>query len=133
MSALPRTAPRRAPRPPVRPNLRVVPLPTSAGRYIVLALLLVALGVFGVVSLHALATERAFASRNLASEVAELDLRAQELRAEVARLEAPQHVAQVATEQLGMVPATAPGYLVAQEGGVLAGQPLAFSTEGDQG
>lgn len=132
MSALPRPSrpPRRA---PAKPDLRLVPTFSSPGRYLVAALLLAALGVFGVVSLHALATEQAFTVRALSRDVSELDLRAEELRADVARLESPQHVAQVATEQLGMVPATAPGYLVAEEGIVASDQPLAFSGEDDEG
>ncbi len=118
-------------KPSRRPDLRLVTPAPSPRRYLVIGLLLVALGVFGVVTLHALATESAFRARALNEDVSEMSLRAEELRAEVAALESPQHIRQVATEQLGMVPATAPGYLVAGAG--VPGGPIALSEEDDKG
>jgi cell division protein FtsL len=96
-----------------RPQLRLVPPVSFTRRWLVLALLLAALGVFGMVSLYAAATQSAFRARELQQEVDDLSLRAEELRAEVATIESPANVRRVATEQLGMVPATDPAYLVA--------------------
>jgi len=105
-------------------DLRLVGPVQHARRYLVVALLLAALGVFGVVALHALASESAFRASELAAEVDELTLRSEELTAEVAQLESPERVRQMA-QQLGMVPATDPAYLVADGGGTGPGGPLA--------
>lgn len=95
-----------------RPHLWVVPPIRHPRRYLALLFVVAALGVFGVVSLNALAAESAFESRALEHEVAELTVRYDELTAEVATLEAPQRVQQVATRDLGMVPAQQPGFIV---------------------
>lgn len=116
--------------PTKRPDLHVVTSVSSPRRYLLLAVLLAAVGVFGVVGLHAKATESAFSSRALSEEVEEYTLRAEELRAEVAALESPEHVRRIATEQLGMVPATQPGYLVADSGAAPAA-PAAPVAVGD--
>lgn len=109
-----RTVPRRAPAPGAgRPHLRVVGEPRRAGRFLLAAVLAGGIGLFGVVGLHALAAEQSFQVRSLESEVRELSLRYDELTAEIARLESPERVRQVATLQLGMVPAREPGFLVA--------------------
>lgn len=124
------SVPLRVAEPPARrPDLRLVTSAPSPRRYLAIALLLAALGVFAVVSLHALATESAFRARALGREVEEYGLRAEELRAEVATLESPARIRQVATEQLGMVPATQPGYLVADSG--TPGAPVALNAEED--
>lgn len=131
MSAIPLRSAGTSAGPTRRPELRLVTSAPSPRRYLIIGLVLVALGVFGVVTLHALATESAFRARALSEEVDEYRLRAEELRAEVAALESPQHVRDVATTQLGMVPATAPGYLVAE--GESQGGAVALDEGDDQG
>jgi cell division protein FtsB len=115
MSALPSKPPARAPRrPPGRPRLRVVAEPRHHGRWLFLLAAIGAAGVFGVVSLNALAAESAFAARTLEREVDALALQYEELTAEVAALEAPDRVRRVAQGDLGMVEPDLPGFLVAQ-------------------
>lgn len=111
--SVPRRAPQPVSRPARRPHLRVVGEPRHGLRYVVAAVLAGGLGVFGVVGLHALAAEQSFAVRNLEREVADLSRSYDELTAEIAALESPQRVRQVALGQLGMVPAQQPGFLVA--------------------
>jgi cell division protein FtsB len=113
-AAVVRTVPRRAGAPAAgRPHLRVVGEPRRGSRYLLAAVLAGGVGLFGVVGLHARAAEQSFQVRNLESEVRELSLRYDELTAEIAGLESPERVRQVATLQLGMVPAREPGFLVA--------------------
>jgi cell division protein FtsL len=116
MSAVATTLPRRRTAAPsaARPDLRVVPRRRRSGRYFAAMLLVGAVGVFGIVSLSALAAEAAFAARALEQEIDELSFRYDELTAEVASLESPARVREVATEQLGMVPAQQPAYLIAE-------------------
>jgi cell division protein FtsL len=121
MTALPtavraRTERRAAPSttPSERPRLRVVPRRRRTGRFVVLFAAVAAAGVFGVVSLSALAAEAAFAARALESEIDELALRYDELTAEVAALESPERVRTVATEELGMVRAQDPAFLLVE-------------------
>jgi hypothetical protein len=120
MSALPSSPSRRAgaaaPRrsgPAGSPRLRVVPPPRHTARYTVLLLFVAVAGVFGVVRLNARAAEAALEARELEGDVRELTLRYEELTAEVAALEAPDRVRNVAGGELGMVPAEQPGFLVA--------------------
>ncbi|HWH32792.1 MAG TPA: hypothetical protein VNU01_09000, partial [Egibacteraceae bacterium] len=103
----------RGAQPARRPHLRVVGQPRHGMRYFVLAVTIGALGVFGIVGLHALAAEQSFAVRGLEREVRDLSLAYDELTAEIAALESPERVRQVALGQLGMVPASRPGFLVA--------------------
>ena len=103
-----------------RPQLRVVGEPRHGMRYVVFAVLIGGLGVFGVVGLHALAAEQSFEVRNLEREVRDLSLAYDELTAEIAALESPERVRQVAMGQLGMVPAQQPGFLVAEDDGAAA-------------
>jgi hypothetical protein len=135
MSALPAALTRRAPRPAParRPDLRVVPRLRHTGRYLALIVVLGAAGVFGIVSLSALAAESAFAARALEGEIDDLSFRYDELTAEVAALESPGRVRDVAIGELGMVPATQPAYLVIDrppaaapaDGGELAAEHMA--------
>lgn len=112
-----RPVPRRSPAPARRPHLRVVGEPRHGLRYVVLAVVIGGLGVFGIVGLHALAAEQSFEARALEREVRDLSLAYDELTAEIAGLESPERVRQVAMGQLGMVPARQPGFLVADEHG----------------
>lgn len=116
-SARPRATTARAttPRGPApRPDLRVVAPLSHARRYVALLSIFAALGVFGVVSLNALAAESAFEARTLDSEVRGLLVRYDELTAEVASLEAPSRVGRIAIDELGMVPVEDPGVLALQ-------------------
>ncbi|MFO8075488.1 MAG: septum formation initiator family protein [Actinomycetota bacterium] len=130
MAALPSPATHRAPTPrphegapapAERPDLRVVDRPRHHRRYLALLTLTVALGVLGVVSLHALAAEAAFDARTLEAEAEALAQRSTELTAEVAALESPERIREIAIEELGMVPARQPGYLVLDEPAAPAG------------
>jgi cell division protein FtsL len=112
--------------PAAHPSLRLVQPPRRARRYLVIGLLLAAIGVFGVVSLHALATEAAFQARDLERDVDQLALDYDDLVAEVAVLESPQHIKRVAIDELGMVPATEPAYLVAPTDAPPTPEPLAM-------
>ncbi len=94
----------------VAPDLRVVERPRHPGRYLLAALLVVAVGVFAVVSISALAAQQAFRAREVTAEAAELERLHDELVAEVARLESPQRIRDAAVE-LGMVAAQDPTYL----------------------
>jgi cell division protein FtsL len=105
-----------------RPTLRVVPRRRHRGRYVVAMLVIGAVGVFGIVSLSALAAEAAFAARALEQEIDELAFRYDELTAEVASLESPARVRAVAQEQLGMVPAEQPAFLIV-DGSAVGGGP----------
>ncbi len=107
--ARPRTATAR--RSASRPDLRVVAPVRHTRRYVVILSVAAALGVFGVVSLGALAAEAAFEAKTLEREVGDLSRRYDELTAEVASLEAPNRVGRIAVEKLGMVPAEDPGVL----------------------
>jgi cell division protein FtsL len=100
--------------PAERPRLRVVPRPRRTGRYLALMAVVAAAGIFGVVSLSALAAESAFAARALEAEIDDLALRYDELTAEVAGLESPERVREVATAELGMVRAAEPAFLVVE-------------------
>ncbi|MGH8929976.1 MAG: cell division protein FtsL [Egibacteraceae bacterium] len=93
-------------------NLRVVVPARDSRRCIAMLLVVASLGVFGVVSLNALAAESAFEAQKLEQEVSDLSVRYEELTAEVATLEAPARVSRIAVENLGMVPADDPGYLL---------------------
>ncbi len=88
-----------------RPDLRVVPVPRAARRYVAMCTVVAALAIFGCVALNALTAEQAFATRTLQAEVAELSQRHDELAVEVAALEAPDRILRVAQRRLGMVPA----------------------------
>lgn len=116
MSALPSPSTRRAaagqPRARRRPNLRVVGPPRNTARYVVALLVLGAAGVFGIVSLSALAAEAAFAERSLGRDVAGLTYHYEELTAEIAELSSPARVRATAVGELGMVPAEEAAYLV---------------------
>lgn len=97
-----------------RPRLRVVGRPRRTARVVLAVVLVAVVGVIGVVSLSALAAEAAFEARSLQGEVEDLSLRYDELTAEVAALEAPARIRAVARDDLGMVRADSPTFLVAE-------------------
>ena len=107
--------------PRVIPNhrdLRVASAPKRrAARYVMLMAAMAALGVFGCVSLNALAAEQAFAVRELEADVAELTRTADELTVEVTRLESPARLHREAVRTLGMVRADQPAFVVLPRGG----------------
>lgn len=76
---------------------------------------IVVVGVIGVVALNALAAESSFAAMEVENRITELTLRHDNLVAEVAMLETPARVRQVATAQLGLVEPEQPGFLVIQQ------------------
>ena len=134
MSALPQTADRPAPVPRVDadgtgrpPPLRLVPTRHGPSR-VVLLVVLVLVGVLGVVALQAQAAGAAFAVRDLEAEVTDLQRRHEQLTAEVAALQSPERLREIATSELGMVPASEATYLDLSQPGRLAAaarQPLA--------
>ena len=67
--------------------------------------------LLGIVALNALAAQAAFAARELAAEVDDLRVRRDELVVGVAALSAPARIEAIATGELGMVVAAAPGFL----------------------
>lgn len=113
-------SPGRRPEPEQRPRLQVVGPPRHTTRYVALLSLVTVLGVFGVVSLHALAAQAAFESQELESEVVELTQRHEELQAGVARLESPDRIRSVALDELGMVRTEEAGYVVLEPSSALA-------------
>lgn len=120
MAALPQElaplpVPQQAPQRPLRgpAPIRVVrPRRRRGGRYLLAMAALGALSVFGSVSLNALAAEQSFAVRELERDVGALTRRADELTVEVTRLESPDRIHAVAVEELGMVTAKQPAFLV---------------------
>ena len=118
MAALPKDV-AAVPVPVPQPRRRSAPTPIGLvaprrhpARYLIVMILLAAAGVFGCVTLNALAAEQSFAVRELEADVAELTRVADELTVEVTRLESPDRVHRVATTRLGMVPADQPAFLV---------------------
>ncbi len=129
MSALP-TAVRRpqvTAAPDRRPQLRVVQKPRRTWPFLLAIVVVVVGGVFGILSLSALAAESAFAARELSAEIEALSIRYDELTAEVAHLESPERVRNVAMTQLGMVEAERPAFLMVSRPAVVT--PTA---EGDE-
>ena len=117
-AARPAPAPRRA---PARPPLAVVaPAPWRPKRapFVLLSLVVVALGLLGLLVLNTVLAEDAFRRHELERESAHLREREQELARDVAALEAPERLAARAAE-LGLVPAGAPAFLRLSDGAVL--------------
>lgn len=69
-------------------------------------------GVIGIVALNALAAESSFAAMEVQERITDLTLRHDNLVAEIATLETPARVRQVATSQLGLIDPEQPGFLV---------------------
>ncbi|MBW3576470.1 MAG: cell division protein FtsL [Actinobacteria bacterium] len=114
MSAVPqsRRVPGRAP----TPRLRVVTAPRRR-RTLLFALVLVTISgaaVFATLTVNALAAADAVRAAQLEADVAEAERRYAELVAEVAALEDPARIEQVALDELGMVPADGARFLVVE-------------------
>lgn len=134
MSALPLPRGRAASRRAAPPQLRVVQETRRRHTlaFALLVLVLTAGSVFATVALNALAASDAVAARGLERAVADAERRHAELVAEVAHLEDPGRIEQVATEQLGMTPAHGARFIVvnadpaapeADDGVVAGGSP----------
>ena len=95
-----------------RPHLRVVDEPRRTGRWLALLGMLAVAALVGIVSLSALSAEASYTASELEAEITELSYRYDELTAEVATLESPARIRQVAEQELGMVPSEQPAYLV---------------------
>lgn len=97
-----------------RPKLRVVPEPLERHTvaYTLVIIALAGVVVFTTVAINALAAGDAVRARELENEVADAEQRYGELIAEVARLEDPARIGQVAREDLGMVEPAGAGYLM---------------------
>jgi cell division protein FtsL len=83
-------------------------------------LVIAAIGVFGVVSVGAKTAEAAVQVRALEADVDELKREYELLTAEVARLESPDRIRAVAVNNLGMVEADDPKYVVVDGDGRFA-------------
>ena len=97
---------------PSSPRLQLVTTNPRASRFMLLLLVLVAVGVFGVVSVSAKTAEAAMEVRALEGEVEQLKREYELLTAEVAALESPERIRTVAVEGLGMVEAKDPKFVV---------------------
>ena len=128
-----RTKPaRRAPAPkaaPKRPALRVVPadyVPPRVRRrrarlFVAGLSTLVALGMFGIVSLHVALTQGQFELDRLEAKADQQQTRYEQLRLQVAELESPDRIVAVAQERLGMV--SPPGVTYLSPSGPVADEP----------
>ncbi len=113
LAPVPIPAPARPRRRPAQPTpIGLVAPRRHPGRYLLIMILMASAGVFGCVTLNALAAEQSFAVRELEADVAELTRASDELTVEVTRLESPDRLHRLATSRLGMVPAEQPAFLV---------------------
>ncbi|WP_370326252.1 hypothetical protein [Euzebya sp.] len=97
-------------------RLRAVPpaparqvVPTWA--YSLAACVVLVAGIIGIVALNALAAEASFQARELEADISAATLRHDDLVAEIAVLEAPERVRDVARTQLGLIEPEQPGFL----------------------
>ena len=100
-----------------RPHLRVVeePRPRHTLLFVLLYVVVAAGAVFMTVSLNALAAGDAVAAHQLEQQVSTSERQYSQLVADVATLENPERIKQVATS-MGMIPAPAPRYLQIDRG-----------------
>jgi hypothetical protein len=120
----PTVRPRRRPRP--RPPVDTVdapvppPLPISLPRapFLALMLSLVVVGVAGVLVLNTRINENAFRLDALRGQQASLDLQEQQLKQNLAELEAPGNL-RAAASRLGLVPAGTPAFINLPDGRVV--------------
>jgi cell division protein FtsL len=94
------------------PRLRLVATNPGSSRLMLILLVVAALGVFGVVSVGAKTAESAVQVQRLEGEVDELKQDYEWLTATVAHLESPDRIHQVAVDDLDMVPASEPQFVV---------------------
>jgi cell division protein FtsL len=97
---------------PSSPRLRLVATGPRTSRYALVLLVIAAIGVFGVVSVGAKTAEAAVEVRALEQDVDELKRDYELLTAEVAELESPERIREVAVEKLGMIEADDPSFVV---------------------
>jgi cell division protein FtsL len=106
---------RPAPKPRPKPELRVVPDPTPRARIAVVTVagigMLFAI-LFGLVLFHTLLVQNQQRLDHIDAEVREQQALYQRNRLEVAQLEAPARIVDVATQRLHMVPPPGTSYLV---------------------
>ncbi|MBW3605516.1 MAG: septum formation initiator family protein [Actinobacteria bacterium] len=103
-----------------RPRLELVTTNPRSSRFALILLIIAALGVFGVVSVGAMTAEAAVDVRGLETDVDGLKQRYELLTADVAELESPDRIRMVAVEQLGMVEADDPQFVVVDGNGRFA-------------
>ena len=112
--AAPRTAPKQAPARRTAPDLRIVPRRRRrlrTGPTVVLGGLIVFVVAFGLVVAQALLVQGQHRLDDLQTRISEANRRQQELRLQVAELESPARIVDVATRDLGMVPPAGVTYL----------------------
>ena len=97
---------------PSAPRLRLVTADPRSSRLALLLLVIAAIGVFGVVSVGAKTAEAAVQVRELTADVDALKQEYELLTAEVAELESPDRIRRVAVDQLGMIEAEDPTFVV---------------------
>jgi cell division protein FtsL len=105
---------------PSRPRLTLVMSSPRSSRLALVLLVIAAVGVFAVVSVGAKTAEAAVQVRTLQTDVDELKTRYEILTAEVAELESPERIRRYAVEELGMVEATDPQFVVVDGNGQFA-------------
>jgi cell division protein FtsL len=109
-----RTAPKQAPARRHAPDLQIVPRPRRrlrTGPTIVLGGLIVFVVAFGLVVAQALLVQGQTRLDDLQVRINAANRRQQELRLQVAELESPARIVEVATRDLGMVPPPGVTYL----------------------
>jgi cell division protein FtsL len=82
---------------------------------------LVALGLFGIVSLHVVLTQGQFRHERLEARADQQQARYEQLRLQAAELESPDRIVAVAQERLGMV--SPPGVTYLSPSGPMADEP----------
>jgi len=106
---------------PVRPPLTLVPTARSRPRrapFVVLSLLVVAVGLLGLLVLNTVLAQDAFRRHDAERRLALLTEREQELTRDVAELESPERLA-VEAAALGLVPAGAPAFIRLSDGALI--------------
>jgi cell division protein FtsL len=106
---------RPAPKPRAKPELRVVPDPTPRARIAVVTFVGVSVLfaiLFGLVLFHTLLVQNQQRLDRIDADVREQQARYQRNRLEVAQLEAPARIVDVATQRLHMLPPPGTSYLV---------------------
>lgn len=132
MSALPAidSWPGRAPSPPRRTSRRREPIRVSLLRatpvtepaeprrapFVALVLALVGAGLIALLVLNTAIAADSFTQRSLTDQVEQLTIQEQELQMQVNQAQAPAALARAATD-LGMIPASTPGFVVVNPDG----------------